>query len=687
MAVADPPRVATGMPLTAASALGFLPAVGVLVTWIALMPGAGGFAASDHLVAGLFLFGLLALAMVRARRMLPARANARAGLLLFAGFVAWNFLSITWSAAPASGWSNSDLLLVTLLSAWTLSLAPWRSSSATLLFVAFAVAATTVCAITLISALDAADLTARFTAARYNQPLDYPNTSAAFATVALIPLIVVGARPRLPAWASGLCQAGASLVFGCGLLAQSRGSLVGALVAFVVVLLVVPYRWRIVLRLGFLGVVFVVLNHPSSAIFDAALGTGHAGPALHHAAHLIWMTTAIGGVYGAALALAERRVGDWPPVRRRARLAGMVAVAIAALGVAGAAATHAGSIKSTVQDQWQSLRHPGGEYAGGANADTTSTNRLYNVNPRERYDYWRVAVDGFRAAPLGGMGAGGFAHRYERDRRYEPYSKYPHNLVMSVLGDDGIVGIALMLGLGSALAAGLVRRRRAMSGAERPVVAIAAGVGVYFFAHGQFDWLEAYPVLTGPVLGFLLVAIIARDAPAAATREARVPALLGRATLGVVALVALVALLLPWVALRYAARAKGELASSPAAAYVDFNRAADANPLDPSPLDLLGVAALTRGDTATARSAFHRALGREDTYLGHFGLALAAQQAGDRATAVREARRSLARDAASPNLAAGVRRIERATSPDIDTAGILRLALADPVYYATARIH
>jgi hypothetical protein len=650
------------------------PGIGVLLTWLALMPMGGGFAAADRLPAGLVLLGLLAVAVAGSRRLLPAPREARWALLCFAAFTAWSFLSIAWSDAPGDAWEAADTLLVTLLGAWTLALVPWRPSTAWIFIGVFCAGACVACAVPLVQALGEADLTGRFTDLRWNEPLNYPNTAAAFALLAAVPALVAAARPDLPVVAAAVAQAVASFLAGYSLLAQSRGSILGAAAALLIVTLLVPFRWRFVLHAALLGLVMFVVAGPAIDLYDAA-DAGRASSALEDAARAILVGTAIGAAGGLLLALAGRRVVLGDRGRRWARITG-IATAVACIGLAGGvAAAHDDTIRRTLDDQWQFLTHPGSVYTGVPETERDLENRLADANPRERYDYWRVSVDAFRDAPLGGMGAGGFEHRYTPERRYISLSRYPHNLVMRVLGENGLVGVALMAGLLAALVLGLLRGRRGLSPPARALVAAAAGVSAYFFAHGAFDWVEVYPVLSGPALGLPLMALAARREPGA-------PGRLGRpliAAAGAVAVAAAVALTLPWLSVRYIDRGVQLARTNPAAALADFRRAADLNPLDARPLDLEGGLAIGRGDLGRARAAFAESRARQDAWLSHLGLALVAAAQGDRAAGVREAHRALRLNPMSEPLQEVVERLEHGKGR-VDPARMLRDALATPQF-------
>jgi hypothetical protein len=261
------------------------------------------------------------------------------------------------------------------------------------------------------------------------------------------------------------------------------------------------------------------------------------------------------------------------------------------------AASHTGRISDAASDEWNSLKHPGIEFGDGAIEEPAGESRLTDVDPLQRYDYWRVAFGGFRADPLLGMGAGGFEHRYAGDRRYDKLSKYPHNLVLRALGDTGIVGIAILIGFALALLAALLAGWRQAGVPERGVAAAGLGVAVYFFVHGQFDWLEAYPVLAGPALALPFAAAAVREAPdggadPAPARSARSlgPALPVAGALTVLLLGVL--LVGPWLAIRWTDRAVKTWRAQPAAAFRDLDRAANVNSTSITPLLYAGVIAV-----------------------------------------------------------------------------------------------
>lgn len=635
-----------------------LPAVGVLVVWTVLMFKAGGYAPGTWMPAGLVLLGLLTVAIVGGGRILPP-APARRPLVVLIAFTGWCYLSLLWSDAPGTTLEASNLLLVGLAGAWTLALTPWRTRTAAVLMLAFAGAAAVACLAELLAALQASDLTNRFEDFRFSPPLDYPNTTAAFAFMAALPALLLAARPDASIPAKALGQGLATFLCAYALLPQSRGSILGGLAAFAVLAVMVPFRWRLTLHTVLLAAAVIAAAGPVGDVYTAASTSGQASDALRDALTAILVATGAGAALGLVLAFAESRTDLDAGQQRIAHLAGLALTGLVVLAVLGAGVAKSASISDTVSDQWRSLTHPGVDYAGTkANG---SGNRLTSADPLERYDYWRVSLDGFRHNPLGGLGAGGFEHRYSIDRRYSKPSRYPHNLGMKVLGDTGLVGVALMLAFVVLVARGLLPGGQTVL-RVRIIAASALAVLAYFLAHGLFDWLEAYPVLVGPALGFPLIALVVRGRAHEERRRRKLgepvpvprePPRAAWAAVGVGLLLAFATLLGPWLALRYRERASTSWRTNAALAYADLDRAAGLDPLDPQAYVLEGVIALTRGETIKAQGAFRDALDREDAWLPRFCLGAIAAEEGDRATAEREldaARRLNRRDAVLPDV-------------------------------------
>jgi tetratricopeptide (TPR) repeat protein len=195
-----------------------------------------------------------------------------------------------------------------------------------------------------------------------------------------------------------------------------------------------------------------------------------------------------------------------------------------------------------------------------------------------------------------------------------------------------------MLVFAAAAVAGVARAVCGATVAERGVIAAAVGVSAYFLVHGSFDWLEAYPVLAGPALAALFLAL--RIRPEADPRTSRWVSAMPRPAVAVagaaVALMAAWSLLVPWLAIRFQQRAADTWRADPAGAYADLDRAASIDPLAVGPLLTEGIIAVERSDLDRARRSFREALGREDHWVAHYELAVLAATAGNKRAAMRQ---------------------------------------------------
>jgi O-antigen ligase len=600
-------------------ALRLLPAAGVLITWTVLMFDAGGFRPTTFLPAGLVILALLVLAALAQGRVLPEALPVRRALLVLAAFTGWCFVSVLWSDARGSTWEASNLLLIGLAGAWVMALTVTSARIAWALMLLFSVAAGVACFVALVTALGETDLTSRFEDFRFSPPLDYPNTTAAFAFMATIPALLLAVRPDASVPARGLGQGLATFLAGFALLPQSRGAILGSALTLVVLAILLPYRWRLLWHVGLLALTLVVLEGPAHDVYTAGAAEGHPSDALRDAAFALGGVSLLATFAGALLAALESRFSVRGEARETTRRIGLALTGLAVVGVLGVAAVRADAISDAVSDQWRSLKHPGVEFAGKqANSDA---GRLNSIDPLERYDYWRVDIRSFLHAPVNGGGAGSFEHNYLLHRRYPKVSRYPHNLAVKVVGETGLVGLALIGAFVALVVAGLWRARE-LRIRERVLAAGALALLAYYVAHGMFDWLEAYPVLTGPALGFPFLALAAIHGESGAAPVTRRP-WRGYVALAVSALAAL-SLLLPWLSLRYQDRATSEWRTNPGVAYRDLDRAAALNFLSPEPEELRGVIGLSGGDLVAAERGFRRALDREERWLPHFGLGAAA---------------------------------------------------------------
>jgi O-antigen ligase len=141
----------------------------------------------------------------------------------------------------------------------------------------------------------------------------------------------------------------------------------------------------------------------------------------------------------------------------------------------------------------------------------TSTSRLTSTDS-PRYEYWKVALRAFGDDPLKGIGAGGFAVAWLRERPVAVPARDAHSLPIETLAELGLAG-ALALAL---LAAGVgVAARDTLRRDAARVAGPAAALAAYAF-HACIDWDWEMPALTlvGVALAGVLLAASGDEPPA-----------------------------------------------------------------------------------------------------------------------------------------------------------------------------
>ena len=606
----------------------FLPAVAAFAGLVAWAHFEGGYFGRIWYPSAIAAVLLLLATALGSGRALPEARLARTALLLLLGLVAWSALSMAWADSPASALEATSKLVLVAAVTWTLALLPWTPRSAAALLVAWSVAVATVCALSLTRALGASDLGPFFFKARYMDPVGYANGVTALATMASVPALLVACRKTTPAVLRALLLALAAFLLQFSLLPQSRGGLIALPVAALVLLAVAPDRLRLLLGMIVVGGAVAISIGPIYHVYDVGIGLSNrvlppderVAAALDSAARYILLGTAFAAVAGALLAALDRRVRPRPEMTRTLRRgAGAVVLTVVAAAMV-VALVNAGSIQDSVSDRWETFK-------SGEDTPSAAGPRITANSSEQRYDYWRVAVEAFRDAPLTGVGSGNYGRLYDAERRYSKPSRYTHDVWLRTLAEGGIVGILLLLAFLGVALGGLARVRRRGKVDAALVAAGAIGISAYFFLHASFDWLEEFPALVVPAVALPVVGLAAtRTEPSPRPTGGRARA----AALGGIALAGLVLALLAsqFLALRYYERAGRVGAADPTLAFDDLDRAADLNPLWVQPHLRAGTLAVRIEDPARARAAFSEALEVEPNWYAHLELGLLEAQAG-----------------------------------------------------------
>src|SRR5262245_37567631 len=563
--------------------IALLPAVPVLVAWVAWGPADGGYFARTWYPCAIAAVVLLVVVAIAGGRVLPDRAPLRLAICLFAGFVAWTYLSVLWSDSPGDGLEAGNELLLSLTVAWILALLPWSTRGAWVLLGLWVLGTAAVCAGSLISATSADRIGGYFLEGRYMDPVGYSNGVSALAAIALWPALALAYGRWAPPALRPLFLAAAVFLLEFSLLPQSRGSIIGLAITAPPFVLLAPDRLRLV-PIGLVIAAAVLLSiGPVYDVYDVGTAinqgttTQPLEPVLDDAARAIWLTALLAGAAGVALVLLDRAVRPGPAAARRARTAVIAALALLALGGAVIAIANAGDIADTASERWDTFK-------SGKDTPPQPGARLTGDYADQRYDYWRVALEAFRDRPVAGIGAGGYERRYTAERRHEKMARYAHSLWFRVLAEGGLIAAALLLAFlaaGPGRAAWLGRR---LEPPGRAVVVAAVCSAAYFFVHSSFDWIEEFPALAVPAFSLPFVALAIAAPPARREARRRRGPLTAAAGWGaaIAVLAAFVVALVPaYLATRYYDRAGRAWTADPAAAFDDLDRAADLNPLSP----------------------------------------------------------------------------------------------------------
>jgi hypothetical protein len=456
----------------------------------------GGYFSEARTWAGLGAWLLVVVGLLAERRPLPRGRLAWLAIGGLAAFAAWTLLSVTWApiAGSAYGYGQLAVLYTGVLLAAAILLRPRDVGS--LAEPAMAAGALIVIGYGLSERLIPGVLHFAHSISaqgRLEQPLTYWNAMGEMAALGFVlcaALAGSSTRPRLLRAAA----AAAAVPLAVGLyIAFSRGALFACAAGLVTLFILAPRREQlrsmaIVLMAGLVACLVAAPMHGFTSM-SGSLSTRELEGAI------VFAVIALVAAAAAALQLREAARGPTGRIELPRR-APAVAVAVIAVGLALAIVVGA--------KEGSTAKLSG----GAARLGTLQSNR---------YDYWRVALKAFDAEPLRGVGAGGWAVWWLRDRNINAFAQDAHSLPLQTLAELGIVGIALLALFLGAMA--VIAGR-----AHRLAPALAAGPAAAFatyVAHSPLDWDWEMPAVTliAMILGGALIAI-ADDQSSSAIRGA-----------------------------------------------------------------------------------------------------------------------------------------------------------------------
>ena len=510
----------------------------------------GSLDAGDWLPLGIIAALLIATVAASGAALRPPRlVLVGAGVLLV--LAGWTAASMAWSASPAGARDEALLtglyLVVLLIPVLVLAGARERRNALGLVLAALAGLGL---ATALKLALSANPASLLF-GGRLNFPVSYVNACSALFVIGLWPAIVVAAQRDSRLATRAAATGAASLFLALAIAAQSKGTVLGLAVSALLVLALAPSRLRL------LGATLLAAAPAAAAIVP--LTEPYRSSAMSVAHRAGWTALGVfvaGAVLGLAYAVLDRRL-ELGAARRR--FVGRALLALCAAGLAAAVVAFFLSVSAPgawMSKEWDSFKHKHPAESGSTHLTSLGSNR---------YDFWRVSLDGAAAHPLRGIGARGFYSAYLEHRRSGETPLRAHSLYLDAVDELGIPGLLLLLlGVGAPLI--FVARRL-----SQPCAVAAFGAATYFLAHAAVDWIWTVPVVGAFAFAFLGIGCADGTSRPLPRRVALIAAVAATAA-------AFLAFAPPWLAHRYVLAAYS--ASSPA---TDLSHARWLDPLSLDP--------------------------------------------------------------------------------------------------------
>jgi hypothetical protein len=666
-------RSAPGRQAHLRAGLPALVAVALMLVWAIHN---GGFDASTWYWGALVLLATFAAVFAGVLRghLTLSRASAVA-VGLFAGYVAWSYLSMTWAQYPGLALDGSNRALLYLLIFTLLTALPWTKETALGAILLFAVGVGVVATVVMVRLASGSNVPALFFSGRLVAPTGYINSTAALFTMDALVSIVLASRRRLAGPLRGLLVAFAAVSLQLATIVESRGWLFTLPLIALAAIVIVPDRLRVAATAVIPVVAALIPVHRLLRVYQNGPSDPLRALAIHAGRPALAMC--VGAfVLGTLLAWADTLYRGPGLGRTQRRALGSVLALIGVAGVlAGGIAVSKGHPFQFISRQWHGFSRAEAVYGASHFTDVGSG----------RYDFWRVALHAFERHPIGGLGQDNFGDYYLTLRRGGEEPSWTHSLELRLLAHTGIVGFLLFGGFLVAAIKAAARTRRRGDADVRLISAAMLLPLVVWLIHGSLDWFWEVPALSGPALGFLGAAgglgtaLGITGAPAAELttpaadlttpaetapptsprrRRPRIPAPLGIAT-GVVVLACLTAVLaFPYLSAHEVQVASRAEAANPSGALNDLRVAAKLNPLSSDPGRLAGAIALRSGRWTLALQQFRKSISAEPGgWFSWLGAGLAESALGEPEQAHRyfvEARRI---DARQPAVQAALQRV------------------------------
>ena len=595
---------------------------------------AGGFFAGATALAVLTLVLLLVVHVTVARRPFagwsPALAASAGGL---AGLAAWTLASALWSDAPGRAVLEFDRVLLYTLTLVVVGAVAARATdlAITLRWLLAAVLVVAVAGLLTRVLPGMFPISPNIVDERLSFPLTYWNALAMTTGVGLVLAFHVCAAPREPLGAR-LLAAGAVPVLAVTLLLTFARGPIGVTVGGLALYLVLA-RPR-----GAIGALLAV-GPPAAFALQRAYGAELLADADYTSPAAVAQGQDVAIVVALCVLAAVALRAALLPVDRRLERVRLPARArrpvLAGAAIAGCLAVVAVAVAADAPGRLESAR---AEFTSSAILPATedTRDRLTQLGNNGRIAGWRIARDGFEAAPWRGTGAGTFRLTWEQEREGPFQIVDAHSLYLEVLSELGIPGLVLLMLAIVPLLAGAALRLR---GDERYAHAAFLAAGVALLVHAAIDWDWEMPAVFAWFFGAGAVAVAARErAGPARAGPGRLPRVLaGLAVLLLALTPAAVAVSQGPLDRSYRAFLRGDCDTAVDEALASL----EALRVRAEPYELLGYCNARAGEGDLAVRAMEAARARDPRNWEYaYGLAIAQAIAGsDPRAAAEEARR------------------------------------------------
>ena len=540
------------------------------------------------------------------RRRPPMLACVALGL--FAAFIAWTALSLSWTESAERTFADLARVLG-YLGAFSLAVFGAGRSGARRIVAGLGAGIAVVTLVALLSRLHpawfpASHETAQFLSSgreRLSYPLNYWNGLAGLIAIGL-PLLLHIATGARTAIARGLGAAARPALGLAAFFTLSRGGIAAAFIALAIFLAFAPDRLPKLFTVSLAGVGSALLI--GAAVSRDALQHALRNDAAHQQGTEVLIFTlvvclVVGLVQaGFSTALLQGRRPGWSVVSRdQAR----VAVGVAA-GVALVAAV-AFNAPSRAADGWDEFKGEGAPGKGAA--------RLSSVAGESRYQFWSAAVDENASEPLTGTGSGTFEYWWTRNGDVPEIAHDTHSLYLQTLGELGIVGLLVLAAFLLVVLAGGARNVL-RAGRSRPQLAAALAGCAAFCLAAISDWMWQIPVLAVALLLLAAVLVSAADGAEGDERSGLAPPL--RIGAALAAIVAIVVISIPLAATSLLRESEADARAGDLGAALSAARSAqNVQPYAASPRLQQALLLESQGDLGAAAEAAEAATEREST--------------------------------------------------------------------------